>query len=392
MKSVKVAVADSVEAVESLRPIWLSLAVPNIDADIDYFLTVVRQGRNVVSPYVLHIKVDGRDMLVVARLEEQELPIKFGYFVLGHMRLRALVLSFDGILGARGRADEALAFEQIKAVLRSGDASLLVARNFDISGDRLAAALATYSWLFRGHGQIPTRRWVIDVSDGFAAFLARRTSSTRKKLRREERELIKKFDGAVELRRINEPAQLDAACRDMAAVGALSYQHKLGAAFSGTGLDRALLQLGLDKGWSKVWLLYCGGRPVAFWPATIYSGVVAVGTPGFDPDYSEYAVGRFAMIQMINDLCQEPAAQVMDFGQGEAEYKSRFGQPLRHERDLMVAAPRVWPVVVIWIHSLFTLANEAARQVARSVGWVGHLKTAWRRRGTIVPKDAEVTS
>ena len=105
---------------------------------------------------------------------------------------------------------------KIKAVLRSGDASLLVARNFDISGDRLAAALATYSWLFRGHGQIPTRRWVIDVSDGFAAFLARRTSSTRKKLRREERELIKKFDGAVELRRINEPAQLDAACRDMA--------------------------------------------------------------------------------------------------------------------------------------------------------------------------------
>lgn len=96
------------------------------------------------------------------------------------------------------------------------------------------------------------------------------------------------------------------------------------------------------------------------------------------------------MIRMIGDLSRDSSVKMMDFGQGEAEYKSRFGQALRLERDMMVAAPRPWPVVVLWIHSLFTLANEGARQMAHSFKWIGHLKTAWRRRGTVIATDAEV--
>lgn len=392
MQSEDVVVAKTIEAVEALRPVWASLHVPNIDADIDFFLTVIRELGKPVAPHVIHIRTDGRDMLVVARVEEMRLPLKFGYFVLGNVRMRALILSFDGILGARGPADEALAFKTLRAALRAGDADLLIAKNFDIAGERLAAALSVNSWLFRGHGRVPSRRWVIDVSETLDAFLARRTASTRKKLRREERELIKHFDGDVELRCYQQPEDLEIACRDMAAVGALTYQHKLGAAFTGVGLDRALLKLGLERGWSRVWVLYGAGRPIAFWPGTQYAGVFAVGTPGFDPLYADRAVGRFAMIKMIGDLCQSPSVQTMDFGHGEAEYKSRFGQPLRLERDVMAAAPRPWPMMVLWVNSLFTLANEGARQMALSIGWIGHLKTAWRRRGTVIATDAEVAS
>lgn len=390
MGTVEVAVARTIEAVEALRPVWASLDVPNIDADIDYFLTVVKELPSAVRPHVLHIRADDRDMLVVARIENLNLPLKLGYSTLARVRLRGLILSFDGVLGARGRADEALAFSKLRDALASGDADLLIARNLDLEGDRLDAALSVNPWLFRGHGQVPSHRWVIDVSESLEAFLARRTASTRKKLRREERELFKHFDGDVELRCFQAPDDLDEACRDMTTVAALTYQRKLGAAFSGVGLDRALLQLGLEMGWSRVWVLYCGGRPVAFWPGTKYAEVFAVGTPGFDPAYSGYAVGRFAMMKMIEGLSGDKSVKIVDFGQGEAEYKSRFGQALRLERDLMVAAPRPWPVLVVGVHSLFTLANEGARQMAHSFKWIGHLKTAWRRRGTVIATDAEV--
>lgn len=390
MGTVEVVVARTIEAVEALRPVWASLNVPNIDADIDYFLTVVKELPSAVRPHVIHIRADDRDMLMVARIEDMHLPLKLGYSTLAQVRLRGLILSFDGILGARGRADEALAFAKLRDALACGDADLLIARNLDLAGDRLAAAISVNHWLLRGHGQVPSHRWVIDVSESLEAFLARRTASTRKKLRREERELFKHFEGDVELRCFRDPDDLDEACRDMTAVAAVTYQHKLGAAFSGVALDRALLQLGLKMGWSRVWMLYCAGRPVAFWPGTAYAQVFAVGTPGFDPVYSDYAVGRFSMIRMIGDLSRDSSVKMMDFGQGEAEYKSRFGQALRLERDMMVAAPRPWPVVVLWIHSLFTLANEGARQMAHSFKWIGHLKTAWRRRGTVIATDAEV--
>ena len=94
---------------------------------------------------------------------------------------------------------------------------------------------------------------------------------------------------------------------------------------------------------------------------------------------------------MIDDLCKDPAVSVVDFGQGEAEYKAQFGRPVRLERDVMMAAMRPWPLLVLWGHSLFTLANGTARQFASSIGWVGRLKTYWRKRGSVAAADTEVT-
>ncbi|MHA6692433.1 GNAT family N-acetyltransferase [Devosia sp. A449] len=385
-----IVVARTVTAVESLRPLWASLSVPNIDADIDYFLTVVQAFPAPVAPYVIHIQADGHDMLVVARTEDLHLPFKFGYLTVGHIRQRALIVAFDGILGSRGRADEEHALFAIRAALARGDADLVVMRNLDIAGQRLAAAKAVSHWLFRNHGKIPTHRRGIDVSDSFSAFLAKHSASTRKMLRREERNLMKHFNGDVRLRRFERPDELEEACTHMAAVAELTYQHNLGAAFSASVLDRALLRIGFAKGWARIWMLYCAGRPVAFWSGTIYAGTCALGTPGYDPAFARYAVGRLAMLRMIEDLCRDPAVVLMDFGQGEAEYKSRFGQLLRNECDVMIAAPRLWPLLVLWMHSLFTLANEIARRFAASIGWLGHLKTMWRKRGSVVVVDAEV--
>lgn len=392
MKTVDVIVANSVEAVEALRPVWARLAVPDIDADIDYFLTVVQTLTPSARPHVIHIrKADGQDLLVVARIEELRLPFKIGYLTLAHIRQRAVILSFEGILGARGRADEEFALAQLRSALTRGEADLVVIRNLDVAGDRLAAAKSVVPWFARGHGQLASRRWIIEVPDSLEAFLSRRSSTTRKKLRREERTLLKHFAGTLRLRRFERLEEMEELCGDMTAVAARSYQHKLGAAFTGSPFDRALLRVGFQEGWARVWMLYLADRPVAFWPGTAYGSTFGVGTPGFDPEFAKYAVGRFTMLRMIDDLCKDPAVSIVDFGQGEAEYKAQFGHPVRLERDLLMAAPRPWPLLVLWGHSLFTLANGVARRFASSIGWIGRLKTYWRKRGSVAVVDTEVT-
>jgi CelD/BcsL family acetyltransferase involved in cellulose biosynthesis len=392
MQGVDVVVADTVEAVEALRPVWGAMHVPDIDADIDYFLTVVQGFDPPAKPHVIHIRTGGHDLLVVARIEAMHQPFKLAYFTLGHVRQRALVLSFDGILGARGGADEELAIRELRAALARNEADLLVIPNLDIEGQRFAAALATCSWLFRGHGQRPSHRWVIDLPESLDAFLARRSAATRKKIRREERELLKLYDGDIALRRFDTPDAFETACAHMKAVAHISYQHHLGAGFTGSTLDRALLRLGLERGWARVWMLYCADRPIAFWPGTAYAGTFAVGTPGFDPAFAKFAVGRFAMLRMIEDLCPLGTVHLMDFGQGEAEYKARYGRPLRLERHVHIAAPRPFPLLVLWLQSLFSLTNALASRLAGSIGWVGHLRAIWRKRGSVGVSDPEVAS
>lgn len=392
MKTMDVVVAKSVEEVEALRPIWNSLAVPDIDADINYFLAVVQTLAPAARPHVIHIrKADGRDLLVVARTEDLRLAFKIGYFTLGHIQQRALTVSFDGILGARGPADEELALAELRGALKKGEADLVVMRNLDVTGDRIAAAETMVPWFARGHGQVASRRWIIEVPDSLEAFLERRSSSTRKKLRWEERALLKHFTGSLRLRRFERLEEMEEVCTDITTVAARSYQHTLGAAFTGSPLDRALLSVGLKEGWTRVWMLYLADRPVAFWPGTAYGGTFGVGTPGFDPEFAKYAVGRFTMLKMIEDLCKDPAVSIVDFGQGEADYKAQFGRPIRLEKDVMMAALRPWPLLVLWGHSLFTLANGVARRFASSIGWIGRLKTYWRKRGSVAVVDTEVT-
>jgi len=390
MKTSDIEVARSVKAVEALRPLWASLAASDIDADIDFFLTVV-QALPGAEPYVIHIsKADG-DLLVVARIEDFRLPFKLGYATLGHAKVRALVVAFDGVLGAKRRGDEELAIGQLNAALKAGHADIVVMPSLDVAGDRMAAARNVVPWITRGHGQLPTRRWIADIPDTLEAFLARRSATTRSTLRREERGFLKRFGDDVRLRRFDRVEEIEEAARDMVAVGARSYQHNLGAAFTDSAFDRALLKIGFEKGWARVWMLYLGERPVAFWSGTAYGKTFGTWTPGFDPDFAKDRVGRFTMFRMIEDLCKDPAISVLDFGPGEAVYKSRFGRPIHHEREVIFAAMRPWPLVAVWCHSLFSLANGYARRLVSSNGWLSRLKTQWRKRGGAEVSEAEAT-
>jgi len=244
-------------------------------------------------------------------------------------------------------------------------------------------------WLARGHGQLPSRRWVADLPDSLDEFLTRRSAS--KKLRREERSFLKRFGSDIRLRCFDRIEDIDEAARDMVTVAARSYQHKLGAAFTDSAFNRALLKVGLEKGWARIWMLYLAERPVAFWSGTAYGKTFGTWTPGFDPDFAKDGVGRFTMFRMIEDLCKDPKISVLDFGPGEAVYKSRFGRPIHYEREVILAARRPWPLLAVWCHSLFSLANGLARRLASSNGWLSRLKTHWRKRGSADGAEVEAT-
>lgn len=378
--AVTLSIATSLQEVAALRGVWSSFAITDIDSDIDYFMTVVANDHQVIEPHVLHIRrASERDLLVVARLQKLTLPLRLGYSVLGHVTVRALIVSFDGIMGSRNRADEDLAFDSLCQSLRQGRADIVLMRNVDVMGDRYAAALSSTTPLLRSPGQPASRRWVADIPSSFDEFLKVRSPKTRNKLRRYDRTLRRDFENRIQLRVFTQPEEIDELCRDMQTIASCSYQGGLGVAFSNAPMERALIKLGLAKGWHRTWILYLDGRPVSFWTGMAYGETFLVGTPGFDPDFAKDSVGRFTMLRMIEDLCADPSISRLDFGEGEAEYKSAFGHETRLEREVLLISARPWPVLLMSAHSLVLIVNNRARKFVAQSKWARHLKALWRK-------------
>jgi hypothetical protein len=96
-----VSIAGTFEEVEAMRDAWQRLLVGNIDSEIDYYLAVARNAEQVVAPCVVHIRREGRqDLMVIARLENLPVRLQFAYWAFSKVKLRAIVVTFDGVLGA----------------------------------------------------------------------------------------------------------------------------------------------------------------------------------------------------------------------------------------------------------------------------------------------------
>lgn len=378
-----ITVATTLDEVEKLRGVWTAMPVTDIDSDIDYFLTVVKHAEQVVGPHVLHIRRDDQpDLMAVARLENFPVTFRLGYRVLARIRLRAVVVTFSGILGARSRADEELVLHHLCQSLHEGRAELLLMRNVDVDSTLHTAAMATAPWICRAHGLPVTRRWMASIPDTLDAFLGDRSAKTRSTLRRQDRQLREQFGDRMRLRRFGHHKDMDELCRDMDEVASRSYQRGLGVGFSGGPMQLALVDLCLRHGWHHTWMLYLDARPVAFWTGTAYAGTYAIGTPGFDPEHARDSVGRFTMFRMIEDLCADPGISLLDYGQGEAEYKSAFGRSMRRESDVLLAARRPKAVLVLLAQSASSALNNMGRRLIERSAWARKLKVAWRRRAS----------
>lgn len=374
-----ITIARTVREIEALRPAWARLGSTNIDAEVDYFLAVLENASGDVGPYVVHVKDSGgHELMAVARLERISLPIKLGYTTLGSVAFRAIVLSFDGMLGIRGPTDELTLLDCLAAALGREEADILVMRGLNTEGSLLTGVNRSTRWICRLQGQSTTPRWTADVSMPAVNFLDGRSAKTRQRLKSQQRKLEREYAGRLTVERFEQPDQAETLFRDMSIVAARSYQAGLGAAFSNSNFDRGLVQRALERGWHRSWMLYLDRKPVAFWTGTAYAGVFAIGTPGFDPDYAKQSVGRYTMLRMIDDLCDDPEIQTLDFGGGDADYKSAFGECCRYDRDVVIFAARPRPLACNLLLSTMAATNSLGRAAVRKSIWLTSLKKLWR--------------
>jgi CelD/BcsL family acetyltransferase involved in cellulose biosynthesis len=205
----------------------------------------------------------------------------------------------------------------------------------------------------------------------------------RKNLAWQARKLLKDFSGKVEVRCIREPHELDAALRDAEQIARLTYQRGLGVGFADTQMLRQLLVAQAQKGWLHIYILYIDERPCAFWIGKLYNKTFHSDFMGYDPGFGKYSPGMFLVMNVMERLAAgrgDDLVEDVDFGMGDAQYKSVLGTSDWQESNVYVFAPTLAGFGLNLLRTPATLIDQWAKRCLDRTGLLLKVKRLWRRR------------
>ncbi|MGH3013321.1 MAG: GNAT family N-acetyltransferase [Gaiellaceae bacterium] len=375
--------ARSGEEVEALRTVWDGFERDVVNADVDYHLMVVERRTEALRPHVLLLEQDGvPSTLVVGRVEDIRLPVRLGYKTVSRPRVRALTVSYGGVLGRGDEEAAAAVTAEIVAALRRGEADVARLRNLKVGSPLHHAARSSAGILTKDHLTRPALHWRARLDGSFEDYLGRRSSKTRANLRRYGRKFEAVFPDGIELRTFRDPADLDRLLDDTKAVYGGTYQSALGVGFSDSGIEREVTTLTLSRDWFRGFVLYVDGAPCAFWHGIRYGRVFSTGPTGYDPAFGTHRVGTYLLGRMVEELSRDEGLEWIDFGFGDAEYKQHFGDESWLEEDVLVWARRPRTIRLNATRTLLLAADRSARSLLRRRRLLGRARRLWRTRAT----------
>ena len=336
-----VRVIRSIPELEGLRSTWVSWQHhPN--CDIDRYLTVVRSRPEILRPHIIVISRDEMpNLILIARLETVPLRTRIGYRNLYRPSVRSLSVSYDGALGDLSSANARVLAQTLRKSLLDGEADVAWFNSLRVDSPLYRAVRKTSSFLCRDHFPDLSLHWRVWLPKSYEEFLHTLSSKTRNNLRRHRGRLHKAFGGRVSVRCLRQKRDLDQILSDTETVAAKTYQRGLGVGFANNAEERCLMSLALDREWLRSYIVYIRDTPCAFWNGLLYGKTFFTGTTGVDPSYREYGLGTFLLTNIFEDMCQNTAAEGVDFGFGDAQYKREFCDNGWQEASFYMFAPNL---------------------------------------------------
>jgi CelD/BcsL family acetyltransferase involved in cellulose biosynthesis len=302
-----------------------------------------------------------------------------GYKVLYAPLVRYLRVVDGGLVAPPGLPREVL-LEALAGTLRTGEVDVIGLPPFELDSTLYVALAALAGPLERQPFIAPWTRRRLVLPESFDAFLASRSHRTRKGIRQDERRLRSAFGERLRIEIVRDTSGLERLMRDADRVASSTYQRVLGGGFADTEEQRALTEIGLATGLVRAYLLYVEEAPVAYWLCSLHNETMLLKTGGYDPAFTEYRVGIFLLMRVIEDACADPALRILDFGPGDAAYKQQFSNESVLERNLVLFAPNLRGRRINAIRTAILGPARLVRHALDAAKLTDRLKSRWRAR------------
>jgi hypothetical protein len=376
-----VTIARTIEEVEGMRLHWKKMQWhPN--ADIDYYLAVIKSRKEVERPHVLVLRTnDTPKAILVGRIENSQLPLSFGYKTLARPRVRTLAVVYGGTLGHVSPSYSRILLSELMKSLRNGVAELIFFNNLRIDSDFYKLAIKARGVWHRNDRPEESLHWRTSPFTTYDDFYEARTQNTRHNLRRYSKKLEKEFGLELTVKRFLEPGDLAAIMADIEKVARKSYHRGMAAGFIDSPEMQQRVSFALEKHWFRGWVLYIRNNPCAFWTGIRYGNTFFTETTGYDPQYERSHPGTYLFVKMMEDLYLE-GVNVVDFGFGDAQYKRNYCEEHWKEAAVYIFAPTLKGVSIDLAKTACGFGERVGQSLLKRMDILMKVKKHWRRRLT----------
>lgn len=380
-----VRVLETSSEIEKLRDLWTSWPGAR-DSDLDFFLFIAGIRSEVLSPHVLlAYRGEIPDAMLVGRLEQRTIPIKFGYINLRSPRIRVLDLIHGGLRGNATRENVELLVRNVLKSLRQGEIDLAIFEHLRVDSLLYEVVRALSRGIERGVPRERTTHRYLELPENSEDLYKILPPEHRQNYRRKGRKLVKDFSGDVSIKCYDSTRDLDLIFREIETIARKTYQRGLGFGFADTPEMRGRFELAAFKGWLRVFILYVGGKPVAYWTATAYSGMLCGDQVGYDPEFRRYSPGMYLSLNKLGDMCDHKESHKItqvDYGIGDAEYKSLLSNRCYEEEDVLIYGRTLRGIGINTISTPVLLADRFAKRMLAKSNLLVRAKRFWRDRAT----------
>src|SRR5450631_3507804 len=142
-------VADSLPAVEALRPLWMKWThTPN--TDLDYYLHNLNRDSTIVRPYVITVWQDDiPQAMLVGQVRKQKVSSVVSFVNVPGPKVKTLELLAGGRVGRQSPAIDRLFIVQLRHALRSAGIDLLCFQRLPMQSDLLRELQHTPGFLMK---------------------------------------------------------------------------------------------------------------------------------------------------------------------------------------------------------------------------------------------------
>lgn len=167
-------------------------------------------------------------------------------------------------------------------------------------------------------------RYSIDLRCTFPEYFSKLGSATRRDLKTGVRRFAELSGGQIKWQRFAAPPEVNDFYHLASEISHHSWNERIdGPGFSGT-IAREHIEVLAGEDRFRGYILFYGGRPIAFAYCEIHRGTVTYVKSGYDEKYGKHSPGSVLYCLFLESLFAEKKYICFDFGNGQQSHKSKL--------------------------------------------------------------------
>jgi hypothetical protein len=357
MNNMQLQIIGSLEGIEDIRPIWEKIQAqetyPKINADIDRYLTIIKTTGEEIQPYILLIKQNNNiASMLIGSIKKTPIRCKVGRNTILKPSLRVLSIVYGGVLGNPSEGVCRFLIGELIKLLRNGELDVVYFNYLETNSLIYKVVRNMPGILSRGYFPKIESHVSMAIPRDFDHFMQSCSKNRRKHIRKYINRLEKEYPEKVTLSMCSKQEEVEHAIETISRISGRTYQRAFGGGLVNDEQTRILWNNAAKNGWLRVYILHINNEPCAFRYGLKYRGTYFGELIGYLPEWKEYNVGTVLFTKFLEQICQEPDIERIDFGFGGGFHKELGDSFSWAEAPAYIFAPRFFPIFVNLVFSL----------------------------------------